>query len=337
MDTASSEVVNNGSKSGRVIAWTIALAVLAALPWIFMGTDYADYLTYLVVRIMILGLFAMSYDIVFGYTGMLSMGHALFQGAAAYTIAILMMRLGLKLHDALLPILAALVVGAALAWVQGFLACRLGPMAIFLVTFATAETLFLIIIADPLGITNSENGIAGISRDTLMGFLNIKPEINFYYLVLVLLAASYFALRAVTRSPFGDTLTAIRENPQRARYLGYRVKEHRIAAFMISGFFASLSGSLTALHETSVAPEMLAVVESAFPFLFTTLGGAGTLIGPILGTAVMVVFIEIISDYVHYYMVFVALSIVLLIMFLPGGFYSLFHRDRSRGVLAETP
>jgi branched-chain amino acid transport system permease protein len=279
---------------------------------------------------MILGIFAMSYDLLFGYTGMLSLGHALFQGASAYTIAILMVQLGFNIQDAFLPIMVALVVGIIMGFVQGFLACRLGHTGIFLVTFATAETLFLLIMADPLGITNSENGIPDIPRETVFGLLNIKPEVNFYYFVLGLLIFSYLALRAITRLPFGDTLKAIRENPQRSKYLGYDVRQYRTVAFMVSGFFASLAGCLTALHETSVGPEMLSVVESSNPFLFTALGGPGTLIGPLLGTAVMVVLTEIISDYTHYHTAINALIIVLLIMFLPGGFYSIPQMIRSK-------
>lgn len=316
----------NLNRSNHILGWFALLMVLVALPLVFGMTDYRDYLTYVWVRIMILALFAMSFDLIFGYAGMLSLGHALFHGGAAYVIAIVTVQLDLGLHDATLPILIALVSGLVFGWIQGFLSCRLGHLSIFLVTFATAESMFLIILADPFNITNSENGIAGIPRETFLGVLDIKSETRFYYFVLIILGLSLFALKAIIRMPFGDILQAIRENPQRAKFLGFKVKQYRVAAFMISGLFASLAGSLTALHEKSVGPEMFTVVESSFPFLFTMLGGAGTLLGPILGTTIMVILIEIISEYVTYYMLVVAIIIVLLILFLPGGFLSLLQK-----------
>ena len=317
-------------KWSRIVKWIIIIGSILLLPWFFETSNFANYLTYMTVRIMILGIFAMSYDLLFGYTGILSLGHSLFHGASAYTIAILMVQLDLNIQDAFLPITVALAVGIILGLLQGFLACRLGNTGILLVTFATAETLFMLIMADPFGITNSENGIPDIPRETVLGLFNIKPEVNFYYFVLVLLIFSYFVLRAITCLPFGDTLKAIRENPQRSKYLGYNIRQYRIAAFMISGFFASLAGCLTALHETSVGPEMFSVVESSNPFLFTVLGGPGTLSGPLLGTAVMVTLNEIISGYTNYHTAINALIIVLLIMFLPGGIYSIPKLIRSK-------
>ena len=323
--------MNDKLRSRRLglLGWLVLLTALALLPLAFKTTDYADYLTYISTHIMILGLLAMSYDLIFGYTGMLSLGHAFLHGGAAYVVAILASQLGFKITDITLLIVAGMASGLIFGWVQGFLACRLGPMAIFLVTFTTAESLYLIILADPLGLTGSENGISGITRETFLGLFNIKPELNFYYLVLIFLTLSFLALKLIMRSPFGDTLQAIRENPQRASYLGYNIRQYRIMVFVLSGLFASLAGSLTALHQGGAAPEMLTVVESGNPLLFTILGGPGTLVGPLLGTAVMVAFMEVISDYIRFYMVVVAGSIVLLIFFLPGGFYSLLEKIRG--------
>jgi branched-chain amino acid transport system permease protein len=213
---------------------------------------------------------------------------------------------------------------------MGFLACRLGGLPVFLVTFALAESLFLFVMADPIGITNSEDGIAGIPRKALLGFINIETELNYYYLVLVVVLLCYLALRAITKMPFGDTLMAVRENPQRARFLGYRVRQYRIASFVVSGFFASLAGALIAFHEHSVAPEMFGVFESGFALIYTILGGAGTLVGPILGVAILVIIIEILSDLFEFYMIFVGLTLVFLIMFLPNGIYPLLQGIRLK-------
>jgi branched-chain amino acid transport system permease protein len=315
------------------VAWVPLLtigAILAFLPAIFQVTAFADYLTYIVVRMMILGLYAMSYDLLLGYTGIFSYGHATFIGCGAYAVAILMVRTGLHIQDALPGIMLALAVGLFMGWIMGFLCSRVGPVAVFLVSFAFTESIQLLVMSDPLRITNAEDGISGIPRETFLGFLNIKPEVHFYYFVLILLALSYLALFIITRRPIGDVFMAIRENPVRVRFSGYRIRHYRIAAFMISGFFAALAGALTALHEKAVAPEMLGWFLSGDAVLFVVLGGPGTLIGPFLGASIVVIFQEILSDFFKNWVVFLGISYIALIMFLPKGLFPLIDRIRSR-------
>ncbi len=325
------QTVGSGEKQG--VAWVPLLtigAILSLLPAIFQVTAFADYLTYIVVRMMILGLYAMSYDLLLGYTGIFSYGHATFIGCGAYAVAILMVRTGLHIQDALPGMVLALAVGLFMGWIMGFLCSRVGQVAVFLVSFAFTESIQLLVMSDPLRITNAEDGISGIPRETFLGFLNIKPELNFYYFVLILLALSYLALLTITRKPMGDVFTAIRENPVRVRFLGYRIRHYRIAAFMISGFFAALAGALTALHEKAVAPEMLGWFVSGDAVLFVVLGGPGTLIGPFLGASIVVIFQEILSDFFKNWVVFLGISYIALIMFLPKGLFPLIDRIRSR-------
>lgn len=305
--------------------WILLFGFVALLPWGFRLTSFADYLTYILVRMMILGLYAMSYDLIFGYGGIFSYGHASFMGGGAYCVAILMVQLGLPIRDALPGILLGVFSGIIIGWIMGFLSSRLGsPLAVFLVTFAVSEVLFLLVTADPLGITNGENGIARIPRETIFGSVSIKSELNFYYLALVVLCLSFLTLRMITRMPFGDTLQAIRENPQRSLFLGYRIRLYRIAAFMISGAFASMAGALTALHERSVGPEMFSMLSSAEVFIYTVLGGPGTLVGPLVGALIMVIIQEVLSDILHKWVIFFGLICIVLIMFLPKGLFPLF-------------
>lgn len=305
------------------LRWLILLAVLASLPFVFRSTSFADYLTYTVVRMMIFGLYAMSYDLLFGFTGIFSFGHATFWGCGAYAVGILMVRSGWMVQDAFPAILLALAVGGFFGWIMGSLCARVGQVAVFLVTFAFTESIQLLVMSDPLKITNAEDGISGIPRETILGFLSIKSEMNFYYLVLVFLALSYFVLRAVTRLPMGDVFRAIRDNPVRVRFLGYRIRQYRVAAFMISGSFAALAGALTALHEKAVSPEMLSWFLSGDAVLFVVLGGPGTLLGPVLGAAIVVAFQEILSDIFHNWLIFLGISYIALIMFLPKGVFPL--------------
>ena len=318
-----------GNRNNLWLGWGLILVFLALLPIIFRFTTYADYLTYTVARMMIFGLYAMSYDFLFGFTGIFSFGHASFLGVGAYAVGITMVRLGLQLQDATLAFLVALMAGLAVGWFMGFLCSRVGQVAVFLVTFALTESFQLLVVSDPLRITNAEDGISGISRRTILGFLNIHPEINFYYLVLIFLLLSYLALRKITQTPLGDVLMGIRENPVRVRFLGYHLRHYRIAAFMISGFFASLAGALSALHDKAVAPEVFGWFLSGDAVLFTVLGGPGTLIGPVLGAAIVVIFQEILSDIFRNWLIFLGISYIALIMFLPKGLFPLLQRIRS--------
>ncbi len=329
METPSPAIHSEESNHWKWIRWLIVLAVLAALPLIFRSTPFADYLTYTVVRMMIFGLYAMSYDLLFGFTGVFSFGHATFLGCGSYAVAILMVRSGLQIQDAFLGIVAAMSAGLVFGWIMGFLCSRVGQVAVFLVTFAFTESIQLLVVSDPLKITNAEDGISGIPRDTLLGFFSIKSEWQFYYLVLAVLILSYLALRAITRSPMGDVFLSIRENPLRVRFLGYRIRQYRIAAFMISGVFASLAGAMMALHERAVAPEMLSWFLSGDAVLFTVLGSPGTLIGPVLGAAIVVIFQEILSDVFRNWLIFLGLSYILLIMFLPKGLFPLLQRKTA--------
>jgi len=127
-------------------------------------------------------------------------------------------------------------------------------------------------------------------------------------------------------SPLGEVFIAIRENPQRVRFLGYRVRQFRIVAFMIAGTFASLAGALTALHERSVAPEMFSWFLSGDAVLFTVLGGPGSLIGPILGSSIVILCQEILSDIFHNWLVFLGLSYIALVMFLPKGLFPMLEK-----------
>ena len=321
-------------KNASLLPWLIILVCIAALPFVFRFTKYPDYLTYITARIMILGIFTMSYDLLGGYMGVLHFGHAMFLGGGAYTVGISMVRFHL-FHDAVPGILLALAVGIIMGLFMGFLASRVGRVAVFLVTFGLTEAVHLLVLSDPVGITNGENGIAGINRVHLFEFVNIKPEFHYYYFVLILLCLSYSALRIIIRSPFGDVLIGIRENPQRIRFLGYDVRHYKIVAFIISGFFASLSGALTALHEGSTSPEMFHWFYSGDAVVFMVLGGPGTLTGPVLGTAIAVILQEILSILFHNWLIFLGIGYIALIMFLPKGLFSLFQNMRL-GWIAES-
>jgi branched-chain amino acid transport system permease protein len=307
----------------------IYVIIIFLLPLFLQLTDQADYLRYVVTRVMILGIYALSFDLVNGITGILSFGQAALFGGGAYVTAILVTRSNVS--EAAFLILAAIVAGAILAWAVGILSSRIGGLAVFLVTFAYVEVVRLFALSDPLSITNGENGIAGIARGHLFGLLNLKSEIHFYYFTLMLLVITFLAINLIKNSPTGDVFFAIRENTERVPFLGYSIRKYQIVSFILSGVFAGLSGSLMAMHESSVSPDILHWFFSADALLYVVLGGPGTLIGPVLATTLVVGLQEIFSDIVTtYWMIFLGLSFIALIVFLPNGLYPLMEKTVLR-------
>ena len=305
----------------------------AILPLLCELSSQASYLQYIAVRMMILGLYAMSFDLLFGFTGIFSFGHAAAFGASAYASAILFTRF--QIADPILVILGGLILAVIVSAFIGFLSSRVGSVAVFLVTFASTEVMQLIAFSNPAGLTNGENGIAGVKRTVLLGLISIKPELNFYYFTLLILALSYLILRKTVHSPLGDVFQGIRGNTERVRFLGYNVEQYKIVSFAISGLFAGVAGSLNALLEGTVAPEVLSWFLSGDAVLFTVLGGPGTLIGPIFGAAIIVLVQEVLSDFLREWLVFVGISYVLLILFLPKGLFPMFlkiFRSGEKGI-----
>jgi len=227
-------------------------------------------------------------------------------------------------------VLAAALAGSALvSVVVGFLSARVGSVAIFLVTFACAEALYLLVLTDPRGITNGDNGLAGVVPAPLAG-VDLTRQRTFYYVALAALVAGYLALVAITRSQFGQVLLGIRENEVRVRFAGYRVEQYKTAAVAVSAFFAGLAGALTALHERIASPETLGWAVSGDAVLYATLGGTGTLLGPVLGAGIVIVAREVLSDLFRSWLIFVGATYIALVVFLPGGLFPALFPERRR-------
>jgi branched-chain amino acid transport system permease protein len=306
----------------------VLMGAVLLLPLALAGTRYATYVEHVVVQMMLLGLYAMAWDFLNGYVGLFSFGHAAFFGAGAYGAGILVVRAGISFAPTV--VVLALAGAVLVGLLVGVLASRVGSVAIFLVTFACAEALYLAVLADPRGLTAGDNGLPGVTPAPLLGF-RFNDQVSFYYLALGALVASYLALRAITRSQFGQVLRGIRENELRVRFAGYQVEQYKTAAFGISAFFAGLAGILNAFHERVVSPETLGWALSGDAVLYSTLGGTGTLLGPVLGAALVILARELLSDFFRSWLIFVGLVYIALVVFLPAGLHSvLFRRDAAR-------
>lgn len=310
----------------RVVA-VILLAVALVLPLTLSATKYATYVQHVATQILLMGLYAMAWDFLNGYVGLFSFGHSAFFGAGAYATAILVVRGGVT--SAPLVLAVALAASVLVGLIVGFLSARVSNVAVFLVTFAAAEAFYLLILSDPRGLTNGDNGLPGVAVDAWLG-VEFANKTTFYYVALTALALSYVALRALTRSRFGQVLVGIRENELRIRFAGYHVEQYKTAAFVVSALFAGLAGALTALQERIASPEKLAWTTSSEAVLYTILGGTATLVGPVLGTTIVVIAREVLSDFFRSWLILVGLTYVALVFFLPSGIYPLLFRSERR-------
>jgi len=313
--------------SRRPAVGAVLVAVALLLPLALAGTRSAHYVAHLAVQLMLMGLYAMAWDFLNGYVGMFSFGHAAFFGTGAYAVAILVVRGGVTSAPVLL--LAALAASVVVGAVVGYLSARVVAVAIFLVTFACAEALYLLVLTDPRGLTNGDNGLAGVVLAPLLGVDLTQPG-TFYYVALAVVVLGYRLLAAIARSQFGQVLLGIRENEVRVRFAGYHVEQYKTAAVAVSAFFAGLAGALTALHERIASPETLGWAVSGDAVLYATLGGTGTLLGPVLGAGIVVVAREVLSDLFRSWLIFVGATYIALVFFLPSGLFPVLFRERRR-------
>ncbi|HEY1013824.1 MAG TPA: branched-chain amino acid ABC transporter permease [Herpetosiphonaceae bacterium] len=261
----------------------LAIGGLASLPFAFeAGTT--RFWQGVLIQIFILAIYALSYDLLMGYTGIISFGHALFFGAGGYAAAILLRR---PEPPSIFVVLATVIgVGALLGLAVGALSLRVSGVYFSMITLALAEIAFIIFKADdpklkPL--TGGEIGIQGINVPAAIDPTTYR--LRFYFLALGCMVGLYLLARRLVNSPTGRVFVAIRENEGRATALGYHTLRFKLAATALSSTIAALAGMLWVLYEKSASFEMLSVNITIQALLMTIIGGIGTLIGPMLGAA----------------------------------------------------
>ncbi|MEW6663629.1 MAG: branched-chain amino acid ABC transporter permease [Thermodesulfobacteriota bacterium] len=300
---------------GRVIAclpYLLCAFLLLVLPF-FMNTYYLSMLT----KVLVFCIFAMSLNIVLGYTGLLSLGHAVYLGIGGYTAGILMVRYGIYSFWLLTP--AAILLAGFTACILGFLALRISGVYFLLITLAFGE-LFKIIAVKWGTMTGGTNGLIGIGYPSvgIPGFA--WPEPSFYFLVVFCFLISFFLLVRITASSFGRALVGIRENEPRMQSLGFNTWAHKYLAFIIAGLFGGLSGVLFALFYGIMVPDNLGLSTSASVMLMVVIGSPGTLAGPIIGSILIVLLEHFTSIYApERWPLILGAVFVLSVAFLRGG------------------
>ncbi|WP_418648322.1 branched-chain amino acid ABC transporter permease [Thauera butanivorans] len=256
------------------VAWLLALAALLAAPALVYPV--------LVMKVLCFVLFACAFNLLLGYTGLLSFGHAAFFGAAAYVAGH-----AIKVWE--LSPLAGIAVGTlaatALGWAVGALAIRRQGIYFAMITLALAQLMYFIFLRAPF--TGGENGLQGVPRGTLFG-LDLADDYTLYYVFAALFAAAFWLIRRTIHSPFGQTLKAIRENEARAVSLGYDVDRYKLLAFVLSAGLAGLAGALKTLLFGFATLTDVHWHTSGEVVLMTLLGGMGTVFGPVVGASVVV-------------------------------------------------
>jgi len=328
MATASSTVTGSlGGNQRRVIPILeiVLFAVFAAAPIVLQ-----DYITVFVTRVLILALLALSFDLVWGYSGIMSFGQALFFGAAGYGVALLARDLQITSAFIVLPV--AVVIGLILSVAIGafLLLGRHPPTTIFVALGTLASSYVADQLARAWYYLGGQNGIPSIPPMTAGGYEFVEGP-AYYYLTLAVLAIVYLGCRFLVRSQFGLALAGVREHEARIAFLGYDGQRMKLAMFSLAGAIAGLAGGLYAFHEGFVWPNMLGVVLSTQIVLYALLGGVGTLIGPVIGVTAIEIASFSLSDTVpEIWPVLLGLLLLLAILFAPSGLVGLVVSERER-------
>jgi branched-chain amino acid transport system permease protein len=272
--------------------------------------------TFLANDVVIWALFATSLNLLVGYTGLVSFGHAAYFGIGAYTTGILMKQAAVPFF---LAFPAAGVVAGLFAVVFGFFCVRLTRIYFAMLTLAFAQFLYTVAYKWR-SLTGGSDGIAGVPKTALFwGGPSLASPHAFYFLATACVVLSLVLCRALVRSPFGRALQAIRENEQRFGSLGRDPRPFKLVVFVIAAVFAGLAGALFAPFRGFASPEVMFWVFSGQGLMMVTIGGIGTLVGPILGAMVFILLQEILSSYTEHWMIFTGVVFVLIVIFLPGG------------------
>lgn len=260
----------------RVLYSLLLLALIAA--------PFAGAYPVFVMKVLCFALFACAFNLLLGFTGLLSFGHAAFFGSAGYITGYAIRNLGFTPE---IGILAGVIAGAALGLVIGLLAIRRQGIYFAMITLALAQMLYFLCLQAPF--TGGEDGLQGVPRGSLFGVLPLDSDLTLYYVVLAICALGFLLIMRIVHSPFGQVLKAIKENEPRAISLGYDVDRFKLLAFVLSATLAALAGStktvvlgfetLTDVHWTM----------SGMVILMTLVGGLGTMLGPVVGAVVIIV------------------------------------------------
>lgn len=287
----------------------VLLAALLAFPWVA-----GEYYVNLASQIMIAALFAASLNLLVGYGGMTSLGHATYLGLSAYVCAWTFLKLGVG-HLGAAAI--ALTATTAIACLFGWVALRATGLSFLMITLALSQVLW------GLGyrwvaVTNGDNGLSGLTRPAPFG-LDLDASIGFYHFALLVVVVALWVVSRFVRSPFGVSLAGTRDQPRRMSALGFDVWRIRWITFVFAGFLGAVAGLLYVYYHKYIHPSALAVSSSAEVLLGVIAGGSGTLAGPVIGAGLVLLLKNYASAYIERWNTLMGVVFVLIVMFMPDG------------------
>ena len=259
--------------------FTILLALLVLVALLPLVGAYPVF----VMKVMCFALFACAFNLLIGYTGLLSFGHAAFLGVAAYAAGHALKVWGVPTE---IGLLVGTLAGAALGFVMGALAIRRSGIYFSMITLALAQMLYFFFLQAPF--TGGEDGLQSVPRGTLLGFIDLSSDLTLYYVILGIFVLSFLLIYRTVHSPFGQVLKAIRENEPRATSLGYDVARFKLLAFVLSAALAGLAGASKTLVLGFATLSDAHWTTSGLVILMVLVGGMGTMLGPILGAFIVV-------------------------------------------------
>ncbi len=300
-------------------------AGLAVLGLLIYPQLVSRYYIVLSTEVVILGLLATSYNLIFGYAGMVSFGHAAFFGLGAYAMAILTKDYG---NPMLVGLLVAPLVAAVFALVIGWFCMRTIRLYFSLLSLAFAQLLYVIAFQWQ-SLTGGSDGIQGVPRPEILA-----SHASYYYFALAISLACLILMWFIVNSPFGWALRAIRENTQRSQFLGINDRFYKLIAFTLAGAFAGVAGGLYSQFQKWADPEILFWTTSANPVLMSILGGMFSFVGPSVGAVVFVSLREIIKVRTDYWPLVLGLVLLTLVLTLPSGIVG-FVVEKARPLLTS--
>ncbi len=296
----------------RLQGWPAAAAI-AALALVPLAAS--SYYLHLLTLTFVYGIMAMSLDLLVGYTGLSSLGHAAYFGVAGYTVGVLSTRFGLGFWPtAALAVLAAVVTAALF----GLLAIRAAGAYFLIITLALGQIIWGLAYRW-VSVTGGDNGLRGIPRPALGWGIHLGQIHAYYYFALAVTAAAAGAMYLLTVSPFGLALRGIRESESRMRVLGYDVWLHKYLVFVIAGAFCGVGGTVYAFYNGFVSPTDVSLVASANALLMVILGGTGTLFGSVVGSALLVFLQNLLSGITQRWLTVLGAILVLAVIYAPAG------------------
>lgn len=278
-------------------------------------------------ELLIWSIFALSFNLVLGYTGLPSFGHGAFYGVGTYAVALTMLHLYSK--GVIIPLIIAAFFGGLFTFIYGFLIKKKRGIYFALLTVAFSQILYVIGFRWD-EVTGGETGITGLQRGTFLG-INIDEPLYFYYFVFAVFVLALILIRKIANSPVGKILLALKQDEKRAQYLGFNTERHVWFIFTVSGIFAGLCGGLHGLLHLSAFSDTLHWVKSGDVVMATLLGGGlANFYGPIVGSVIFISAREILSYFWENWLLLYGLAFVIIILFIPTGLLGIVENIREK-------